>query len=63
MRQIAPVFRRRVRLHMFIRLEGGGYEWTENSMLALAVENITDEDYRVHGSGVNGPGRNFILSY
>jgi hemoglobin/transferrin/lactoferrin receptor protein len=41
----------------------GGYEWTENSMLTLAVENITDEDYRVHGSGVNGPGRNFILSY
>ncbi|MCE9616559.1 MAG: TonB-dependent receptor [Lentisphaerae bacterium] len=30
--------------------------------LALAVENIFDEDYRIHGSGVNEPGRNLILT-
>jgi outer membrane receptor protein involved in Fe transport len=27
-----------------------------------AVENLTDEDYRIHGSGVNEPGRNFVLA-
>lgn len=26
------------------------------------MENLTDEDYRVHGSGQNEPGRNVILS-
>jgi hemoglobin/transferrin/lactoferrin receptor protein len=26
-----------------------------------AVENLTDEDYRIHGSGLNEPGRNFII--
>jgi hemoglobin/transferrin/lactoferrin receptor protein len=30
--------------------------------VSFAVENITDEDYRVHGSGLNGAGRNFILA-
>jgi hemoglobin/transferrin/lactoferrin receptor protein len=30
--------------------------------LSLAVENLTDEDYRIHGSGVNEAGRNVILS-
>lgn len=29
---------------------------------SIAAENITDEDYRVHGSGVNEPGRNFVLT-
>jgi hemoglobin/transferrin/lactoferrin receptor protein len=31
--------------------------------LSLALENLTDEDYRVHGSGVNEPGRNVIASF
>jgi len=30
--------------------------------LSAAVENITDEDYRIHGSGVNEPGRNLVLA-
>jgi hemoglobin/transferrin/lactoferrin receptor protein len=30
--------------------------------LTAAVENVLDEDYRIHGSGVNEPGRNFILT-
>lgn len=28
----------------------------------LALENVTDEDYRIHGSGVNEPGRNLVLT-
>jgi hemoglobin/transferrin/lactoferrin receptor protein len=35
---------------------------TERTSLSLAVENLADEDYRIHGSGVNEPGRNFIAS-
>ena len=40
----------------------GGWKLSEHTTLAVAVENITDEDYRIHGSGQNEPGRNFILS-
>jgi hemoglobin/transferrin/lactoferrin receptor protein len=29
--------------------------------LDLGLENILDEDYRVHGSGSNGPGRSLIV--
>ncbi|MGB8022349.1 MAG: TonB-dependent receptor, partial [Candidatus Nanopelagicales bacterium] len=39
-------------------------EWQASShlTLSLAVDNLTDEDYRIHGSGVNEPGRNVILT-
>lgn len=39
-------------------------EWQANPhlTLSLAVDNLTDEDYRIHGSGVNEPGRNAIVS-
>jgi hemoglobin/transferrin/lactoferrin receptor protein len=39
-------------------------EWQASSRLtlSLAVDNLTDENYRIHGSGVNEPGRNAILS-
>ena len=37
-----------------------GWRINPHAMLTLAVENVTDEDYRIHGSGVNEPGRNFI---
>lgn len=30
--------------------------------LSMSVENVLNEDYRVHGSGVNEPGRNVILT-
>jgi len=30
--------------------------------VTAALENILDEDYRIHGSGVNEPGRNFVLT-
>ncbi len=35
---------------------------TRNLDVSLAVENIFDEDYRIHGSGVNEPGRNVIVA-
>ena len=35
---------------------------SESTELSLEIENLADEDYRVHGSGLNGAGRNFILS-
>ena len=28
---------------------------------SAAVENLTDEDYRIHGSGANEPGRDLVL--
>jgi hemoglobin/transferrin/lactoferrin receptor protein len=38
--------------------------WTLNDHLSLivAVDNVTNEDYRIHGSGQNSPGRSVILS-
>lgn len=35
---------------------GGGWKFSENIDLSVTLENITNEDYRVHGSGVNGAG-------
>lgn len=39
-----------------------GWNCTDDLALSLAVENITDEDYRIHGSGLNEPGRNIVFS-
>ena len=39
-----------------------GTRLTKSISISLAVENIFDEDYRIHGSGVNEPGRNVILT-
>lgn len=38
-----------------------GIQATENIELTLGLENLTDEDYRVHGSGVNAAGFNAIF--
>ena len=37
-----------------------GWGIHKNVNLTFAVENVTNEDYRIHGSGVNEPGRNFV---
>lgn len=39
-------------------------EWQVRAglVLSLAFDNITDADYRIHGSGVNEPGRNLVAS-
>lgn len=39
----------------------GGWNVTKNFSASAAVENLFDADYRIHGSGQNMPGRNFIL--
>jgi len=39
----------------------GGYELSDAVSLHAALENVFDEDYRVHGSGQNRPGRNLVV--
>jgi len=36
---------------------------SEQIRFQFSIENIFDYNYREHGSGINGPGRNFILSF
>ena len=38
-----------------------GARISEDATLYALLENITDVDYRIHGSGLNRPGMNFIL--
>jgi len=38
-----------------------GCHITKNVDATFAIENVTNEDYRIHGSGINEPGRNFLL--
>lgn len=38
-----------------------GWQAKENLQFTLGLENLTDEDYRVHGSGVNEQGINAVL--
>ncbi|MBI2195226.1 MAG: TonB-dependent receptor [Planctomycetes bacterium] len=40
----------------------GGWKLREGMVLSAALENLSDKDYRIHGSGVNEPGRNFVVS-
>lgn len=40
-----------------------GKKFGEHFYGQFSVENIFDYNYREHGSGVNGSGRNFILSF
>jgi hemoglobin/transferrin/lactoferrin receptor protein len=39
-----------------------GYNLTKNFRLNASCENITDNRYRAFASGINAPGRNFIVS-
>ncbi len=39
-----------------------GWDCNDRFAMSVAIENIADEDYRIHGSGLNEPGRNVILS-
>ena len=38
-----------------------GFVVMDDLQLTVALENVTDEDYRIHGSGVNEPGRNLVV--
>ncbi|MBI1923582.1 TonB-dependent receptor, partial [Candidatus Poribacteria bacterium] len=40
----------------------GGVRLTEYNRLNLALENILDKRYREHGSGIDAPGINLIVS-
>jgi len=40
----------------------GGWDISDSLGLSLSLENVFDENYRIHGSGLNEPGRNLILS-
>ncbi len=39
-----------------------GWTWGRRLTLSAALENLANEDYRIHGSGLNEPGRNFVLT-
>jgi len=43
---------------------GARLDWqpSEDWQLILGIDNVLDERYRVHGSGLDAPGRNFSLS-
>jgi hemoglobin/transferrin/lactoferrin receptor protein len=38
-----------------------GWEINRYINMSAAIENIGDVDYRIHGSGQNEPGRNFVI--
>ena len=40
-----------------------GYRMSEKVSFSLALENVTDENYRIHGSGQNEAGRNFVAAF
>ncbi|MFH1024948.1 MAG: TonB-dependent receptor, partial [Planctomycetota bacterium] len=40
----------------------GGYRVRPDVTVNVAVENLTDKDYRLFGSGLNEPGTNVVLS-
>ena len=40
----------------------GGYQMTDYNRLTVALENLLDKRYREHGSGINAPGLNVIVS-
>ena len=40
----------------------GGVQVTQYNRLTLALENLLDKRYREHGSGINAPGFNLIVS-
>lgn len=41
----------------------GGYRVNDQLTISAALENLTDKDYRIHGSGQNEPGINAILAF
>ena len=40
----------------------GGFQVTQYNRFTLALENLLDKRYREHGSGINAPGFNLIVS-
>ena len=40
-----------------------GFKRTKNEQLALTFENIFDQKYKTHGSGIYAPGRSVVVNY
>jgi outer membrane receptor protein involved in Fe transport len=40
----------------------GGFRLTENASVNLALLNLLDRNYRIHGSGIDAPGINVFVS-
>ena len=40
----------------------GAYRFSEAFSLEAAIENLLDETYRTHGSGIDAPGTNVIVT-
>jgi hemoglobin/transferrin/lactoferrin receptor protein len=40
-----------------------GWRLSRDARVTVALENLFDEDYRIHGSGVNEPGRNLVILF
>ncbi len=41
----------------------GGWYVSDSTTFNVLLENVTDVDYRIHGSGLNRPGRNLIVGF
>lgn len=41
----------------------GGYRFGESQEFIWVLENVLDKNYRLHGSGVDSPGRNLQVTY
>lgn len=39
-----------------------GWNFSDYLTASLSIENINNKDYRIHGSGINEPGRNIIIA-
>ncbi len=41
---------------------GGRIALWEDATLIIALDNVTNTNYRIHGSGINEPGRNLVIA-
>ena len=41
---------------------GAGMNLDDDTVFWVGLENLGNVDYRVHGSGINGPGRNLLAT-
>lgn len=41
---------------------GTTWQATETLNVSVILENVTNHDYRIHGSGINEPGRNLVVA-
>ncbi|MBN1596376.1 TonB-dependent receptor, partial [candidate division FCPU426 bacterium] len=48
--------------YVTFNLKGGVY-FSPDSTLAITLENLSDEDYKTHGSGIYAPGTNVVVTY